>query len=266
MTIRSFANDLLRKTGFEVVRAGSRPGPNYDHEAQARAAIAKVRDHTMVSDAPLVSLYQQVRHCELNGIPGDYVECGVWKGGAVGLMALANLEHGAARRRLHLFDAFDDICEPDPEHDGDFALDTASRMSGRDRSEFAGRLQPLKGIYDARGGHGTVAGARDLLVQRIGYDAGSISFHKGWFQDTLPLDAPAIDRIAILRLDGDFYASTQVCLEHLYDKLVPGGFLILDDYGTWAGCRKATDEFRARRGIRSFIHHVNRDCRYWVKE
>ena len=77
--------------------------------------------------------------------------------------------------------------------------------------------------------------------------------------------APAIGPIAILRLDGDWYASTKICLEHLYDQVVSGGFVIVDDYGTYEGCRKAVDEFLAARGLHVFLSHVDPDCRYWIK-
>jgi hypothetical protein len=263
--LRSIPNRILRRFGLEVVKAARPFSQNYDAEREASEAIARIRDHTMVSYAPLVTLFQQARHCELHGIAGDYVECGVWKGGAAGLMALANQRYGAVRRKLHLFDVFDDICEPDPAHDGDFVLDNASRLSGVDKRQFAGRLRPLKGIYDSHGGHGTVRIVSDLLTGRLGYDPEHVVFHQGWFQDTLPGSGGDVGTIAILRLDGDFYASTKVCLEHLYERVVPGGFVILDDYGTREGCRKATDEFRARKGITAFMHHVNQDCRYWVK-
>ena len=81
----------------------------------------------------------------------------------------------------------------------------------------------------------------------------------------MPKDAPGIPQIAILRLDGDWYASTMICLEYLYDRVVSGGFVIIDDYGCYDGCRKAVDEFRKARGIVAFLHHVDSDCRYWVK-
>lgn len=259
-------NRLLGRIGYEVVRAQQVTGSTYDHESEARGAISRIRNNTMLSYAPLVSLFQQVRHCELNGIAGSFVECGVWKGGAVGLMALASKRYGAGTRDLHMFDAFSDICEPDPEHDGDFVLNNMARLSGTDKSVFAGRLRPVTGTYDSHGGHGTIEIVRSLLEDELGYDGSQLHFHRGWFQETLPQMAPSMPPIAILRLDGDFYASTRVCLEYLYDKVVPGGFVILDDYGTREGCRKATDEFRASRGISSFIHHVNQDCRYWVKD
>jgi len=235
----------------------------YDHEPAARAKIALIRGHTMTTLPRLITLYQQVRYCETAGIPGAFVECGVWKGGSVGLMALANLEHGKARRDLHLYDAFTEICEPDEKVDGARAVKEVRAWTKGGGTQ--GRMQPLTGIYDAMGGPGTLEENRRLLEQVVGYDPARLHYHVGWFQETLPGSAAAIGPIAILRLDGDWYASTKVCLEHLYDQVVPGGVVVIDDYATYDGCRKAVDEFIAARGLKVFLAHVDADCRYWVK-
>lgn len=237
----------------------------FDYEKEANEAIAVIRQNTMVSFEPLVTLFQQVRHCEVNGIEGAFVECGVWKGGAVGLMALANNKFGQKRRHLHLFDAFDDICEPDPHVDGAYAVNQIADLAGVERESLQGRLRPVKGVYDSHGGHGTVEIVKQLLENKIGYDKSYLHYHEGWFQETLSLHKHQVDKIAILRLDADFYASTKICLETLYDKVVLGGFVIIDDYGTYEGCKKAVDEFRNAQRITSFMIHVNRDCRFWIK-
>lgn len=109
---------------------------DYDHslgfrfEKEANEYIKQVRNNTMLPYIRLVTLYQQVVHCEQSGVSGSFVECGVWKGGSVGLMALANLRNGTARRHIHLFDAFDDICEPDRVLDGDAVVKECGK-SGR---------------------------------------------------------------------------------------------------------------------------------------
>ena len=84
-------------------------------------------------------------------------------------------------------------------------------------------------------------------------------------QDTLPRDSSRIESIAILRLDGDWYASTKVCLDHLYDKVVSGGFVIVDDYGYYEGCKKAVDEFIEERGLEVFLSQVDSGCVYWTR-
>jgi hypothetical protein len=211
-----------------------------------------------------VTLYQQVAYCERYKVPGAFVECGVWKGGAAGMMALANLQTGSVRRQLHLFDAFQEICEPDSAVDGDRALKEVQQLTGKSGQD-KGTLQPLTGIYDFMGGPGTLEENRKLLESTIGYPAESLHYHEGWFQETLPVVHETIGPIAILRLDGDWYASTKVCLEYLFDKVVRGGIVIIDDYGTYEGCRRAVDEFMEREGVQAYLGSIDSDCRYFVK-
>ncbi len=221
-----------------------------------------VRKNTMVPQSVLLSLYDQLLYCERNPICGDYVECGVWRGGAVGMMALVNLAHGQDRRNIHMFDVFGEICEPDKAVDGERAIREAKPFSQSDSLD--GRLSPLTGIYDSMGGPGTVESVNDLLANRIGYPLGNLCFHKGWFQDVVPTAAKNIGDIAVLRLDGDWYASTKVCMEFLFDKVVQGGFVIIDDYGAYEGCKKAIDESLSSRGISRYLNYVNEETCYLI--
>jgi O-methyltransferase len=221
-----------------------------------------VRSNTMLPTSVLFSLYEQVAFCEAKQIDGDYVECGVWKGGAVGIMALVNLSYSQTRRRIHLFDAFEEICEPDEKIDGARAIQETKDFASSDSLE--GRLTPLRGIYDRFGGPGSIEIVRRLLEEKIRYPSSLLFYHKGWFQDTVPEVSKRIDRIAILRLDGDWYASTKVCLDHLLDKVVPGGIVIFDDYGAYEGCKKAVDEALSQRNMVRYLHTVNGESRYMV--
>lgn len=265
--MKAIVKKLFGMLGYEIGRKPScKIDYGYDFEREAREAIAVVQKNTMVSYEPLVTLFQQVRHCEINRIPGDYVECGVWKGGASGLMALANQKYGPKRRHIHMFDIFDDICEPDPAVDGDFAMNQMAELAGVKRESFKGKLRPVKGVYNSHGGYGTVETVKCLMEDKIGYDKRFLHYYKGWFQETIPNVVRDIREIAILRLDGDLYASTKICLDFLYSRVVSGGFVIIDDYGTYEGCRKAVDEFMDKHGIGSFLNYVNQDCRYWIRK
>lgn len=261
---KKVARWALLALGYEIYRASNQRA-GYDFEREAREKILLVRGSTMLAYECLVTLWQQVRHCEINKVPGCYVECGVWKGGAVGLMALANLSCGSERRHIHLFDVFEDICEPDPKVDGERAVSEAEQWAGVKRDKLSGRLTPIVGFYDKRGGPGTVEEVKRLLEDKVGYGGTFLHYHKGWFQNTLPVTADEIGDIALLHLDCDWYASTKICLEYLYDKVVPTGFIIIDDYGAYEGCKKAVDEFIETREIKAFLSHVNMDCRYWIK-
>lgn len=177
--------------------------------------------------------------------------------------ALAIQRTGTARRHLHLFDAFQEICEPDAAVDGEQAL-RQTRAFTEGGADGQGVLRPLVGFYDSFGGPGTVAGNRQLLQGTIGYPAEMVHYHVGWFQETLPVVGESIGPIAILRLDGDWYASTKVCLEYLFDEVVPGGIVIIDDYGAYEGCRRAVDEFLVSRNITGYLHNIDHTGRYLV--
>ena len=112
---------------------------------------------------------------------------------------------------------------------------------------------------------GTLEDNQRLLRDVIGYPAELTKYHVGWFQDTLPEVAPRLGAIALLRLDGDWYESTRLPLLHLYDKVVPGGIVIVDDYGHYEGCRRAVDQFLAGRDKPILMHHIDYSARYWVK-
>lgn len=263
--LKKSVQSIINKFGFTVTRIKNQNdtfGISKDHILESEQLIKIVRNKTMVADIGLASLYQQTLFLEENNIDGDYVECGVWKGGAVGLMALVNLRHGRQRRHIHLFDSFEEICEPDEAIDGDRAIREVKQWTETGAAE--GRLVPLKGIYDNRGGPGSIEENEELLVQTIGYDAEHIHFHKGWFQHTLPNQHSDIDKIAILRIDADWYASTKICLDYLFDKVVSGGFVIIDDYGAYDGCKKAVDEFLGTTGKSFFLNYVNNDIRYLI--
>lgn len=267
LIVKELIKKILVYFGYEIVRKKNESITHvYDFEQKARTAICIVAKNTMVAYEPLVTLFQQVRHCEINNIAGDYVECGVWKGGAAGVIALANMAFTQRRRRIHLFDVFSEICEPDPAIDGEFAVKQVAELAGVDKESLKGRLKSVKGVYDSHGGPGTVEIVRELLEEKIGYDKNYLCYHKGWFQETLPTVAKEINEIAILRLDADLYASTKICLDYLYEKVVPGGFIIIDDYGAYEGCKKAVDDFLKAQRINVFLNHVNKDCRYWIKD
>jgi hypothetical protein len=260
--VKASIKTLLGGFGLEVIRKSNigneTCGFFNDFDREANEKIEIVRQHTMLPYTRLYSLYDQAVYCETEDIPGSFVECGTWKGGAVGLMALANLAHGQARRHIHLFDSFVGIPEPDEAVDGPKAINEAKQAGGGTQ----GRLEALTGLYESAG---TLEDNRQLLEVTIRYDPGYLHYHQGWFQDTLPRKAGQTGEIAILRLDGDWYASTKVCLEYLFHRVVSGGFVIIDDYGRYDGCKKAVDEFLRSEGIRTYLHRIDSEGRYLVK-
>lgn len=242
--------------------------PEFDGEFETvKRLIKKIRPYTMLPVVRLTSLYMQVKYCEQNNVKGDYMECGVWKGGAVGLMALTNQLYGATRRNLFLFDSFDDILPPNPEIDGFRAMQDALKYSNKtDLQELkSDPTTPIKGFYDSFGGKGTLSQNRQLFFRQIKYDKKYVHFYKGWFEDTMPKASKNVDRLAILRIDADWYKSVYICLKYFYPKVVKGGFIVIDDYGYYEGCTKAVKQYFSERNIHLYPNSIDSGSVYFIK-
>jgi len=246
LTVKGAVNAALtRATGYRLVKA-SPPVPQpkrrkralpRHYDEQSRQIIRAVRPRTMTSHEKLHALIVAVRHVVDQGIEGACVECGVWRGGSMQAIALTLLGRGVSDRELHLFDTFAGMPEPsqrDRRHDGEPAADVLAR------TPKSGVFWAIAGLDDVRSG-----------MQETDYPAERIHFHAGRVEDTIPAQAP--ERIALLRLDTDWYESTRHELEHLYARVSSGGVVLFDDYGYWEGARQAVDEFLARTGERLLL-------------
>ena len=249
---------------IRVVSHLDAPIEPYDRQEEIEEALKAVEKNTMVTRHRLAATYQIAAHLETEAMPGAFVECGTWKGGATGVMALASLRHGTGARTFHLFDSFQDMCFPDENIDGEVAISQARATPGLS-GPMDGALRAMEGFYDFLGGHAHAQDVRDLLVGQLRYTPNRIHIHEGWFQDTLPKVRQKVGPIVLLRLDTDYYAGTRFCLEQLFDQLVPGGFVIIDDYGCYEGCRRAVDEFLLSLPTKPFLHHIDREGRYFIK-
>lgn len=172
-------------------------------------------------------------------IPGDLVETGVWRGGAAIMMRAVLAARGVTDRRVWVADSFQGLPKPDAER---YPLDAGDEHWRRpelavSRAEVAANFA------------------------RYGLLDDQVRFLEGWFADTLPT-AP-IDAIALLRADGDMYGSTMDTLTSLYDRVSPGGFVIIDDYGAIKACKAAVEDFRRDRGIDAPIHPVDWTGVWW---
>ncbi|MCU1302654.1 MAG: methyltransferase FkbM [Candidatus Sulfotelmatobacter sp.] len=197
----------------------------------------QVRGATMCSVARLRGLHSAVLHVVKKNIDGDIVECGCASGGSAALMALT-LRQLEVPRQLWLFDTFEGLPAPSSK-DPDFEI--ADMFTGT----CVGTLTEVRGLFDR------------LDVTN------NVTFVKGLFQETLPVTP--IQSIAVLHIDGDWYESVKVCLDLLYDKVVPGGVIQLDDYGYWQGARKAVDDFMQARGIETPLQRLDYSGRFLVK-
>jgi O-methyltransferase len=177
-----------------------------------------------------------------NGIPGDFVEAGVWRGGAAILMRAILAAYGDRTRRVWVADSFAGLPRPDP---GQYPADAGDRHW--ELSQYlAIPLEEVKRNF-----------------ARYGLLDDQVRFLPGWFKDSLP-SAP-VETIAVLRVDGDMYESTFQALTSLYPKLASGGYLIVDDYGALPSCKAAVLDFRKTFGIQDEIRTIDWTGVYWQK-
>jgi O-methyltransferase len=199
--------------------------------------------HTMIGLFRLCNIERCAEQIIADGIPGDFLEAGVCKGGAAIFMRGLQVAHGEPERKTYLVDSFQGVPPSDQARDAEYGL----------HFEEA-RLPWLACGEEAVREHFS---RYDLLDSNV-------QFVKGWLAESLP--GATIGPLALLRIDVDLYSSTFECLDLLYDKVVPGGFVIVDDYGFLRCCRDAVDEFRARRGVTEPIRWVDGSGIYWRKE
>lgn len=208
-----------------------------------RQLIASVQHLTMTSAERILALVNAVEYLATQKIEGDFVECGVWKGGSMVATANTLIAHSDTQRRLWLYDTFEGMSDP-TEEDVDFMGQTADRLLGeqdRMQSDSIWCFSPLEQVQSA--------------MQATGYPEDLVSFVPGKVEDTLPQTKP--DKIALLRLDTDWYESTRCELEHLFPRMVDGAVLIVDDYGHWEGCRRAVDEYFQKHGVRILLNRID---------
>lgn len=211
----------------------------------------KTRRYTLTSVERMHALYEAVRYLHRAGIPGDLVECGVWRGGSCMLMAHTLLALGDTSRRLYLYDTFAGMTRPGAD----------------DRHSVDGSEQLTRWEVFERGDHNAWCYAPIEEVRRnmraTGYPAESVVLVRGEVEEVLPGTRP--ERIALLRLDTDWFQSTYHELNHLYSRLVRGGILIVDDYGAYDGARLAVDRYFREHGVSMYLHRIDTAGRIGVK-
>jgi hypothetical protein len=202
-----------------------------DFDEAKAATVSAVRSFTMTSPERVGAVVDAVRHVVAHRIDGAIVECGVWAGGMMMAAARTSLESGDAPRDIYLFDTFAGMTEPS---DAD-----VTRRGERAAEAYEQEWAPVS----------TDVVRANMLT--TGYPAERIHLVEGDVLSTIPARAP--ERIALLRLDTDWYESTKHELEQLVPRLSSNGILIVDDYGHWPGARRAVDEFLAGIGRPIFL-------------
>lgn len=224
----------LDRMGLELARTKavdrSRRDTGRDHPRTAE---------TMIGLARLDNIEECVTAVLRDGVPGDLIETGVWRGGATIFMRAILEAYGDPSRQVWVADSFEGLPKPDA---AAYPVDAGDTHWTKDHLAIS--VEQVQANFARYG----------LLDDRV-------RFLKGWFKDTLP-SAP-IEHLAVMRLDGDMYESTIQALDALYPKLSVGGFVIIDDYGDIVSARKATEDFRAAHGIDDPIVPIDHAGVYW---
>jgi len=251
MMVKRFLKKQLNKAGYDVVKKDQAQRWPSDFEEDHKRIAGRVAPFTMTSPERIFGLIEATKYIVTNGIEGDIVECGVWKGGSMLAIAETLKDAGRQDRRLFLYDTFEGMSEPtadDRSHDDQ----EAARLLQKDTDKE-------KNLVWAYSTLDTVKSTMQLAQ----YPDHLIHYVKGKVEDTIPRTLPG--KIALLRLDTDWYESTRHELEHLFPLLVPGGVLIIDDYGFWKGARKAVDEYIASQHLRLLLARMDDTGRIAIK-
>ena len=208
----------------------------------------------------VLNIEQVVKYVVEKRLEGAVVETGVFTGGASAYMLRSLMRRTKKTSLLFTywgFDSFEGMPAPTDE-DGLHAKNWLYGKGNLKRPIEKGTLV----------GHDTNVASYQACLSYLmdsGYPTDRINLLKGWFQQTIPETKHKIGPIVILRLDGDFYESTKIVLEELYDQVLPGGAIIIDDYGDFQGCRKAVDDFLSERNIITYLYYVDHTTRFFVK-
>jgi len=245
MIIQSL-NKILSGFGYKIIK------DNFNEEyAEFLDLYEFCKPYTMTSVERMYALYKGVEYVVKNNIPGDFVECGVWKGGSSMLIAKTLQKFGITDRNIWMYDTYEGMVEPgeeDKDTTGEKAHDTWTKLKKEDKSGWC-----VSSIEEVK---------NNLKI--TSYPFSLLHFIQGKVEETIPGDMPN-DQIALLRLDTDWYESTKHELEHLYPSLVQKGVFIIDDYGHWVGAKKALDEYLINTNQTMFLNKVDYTARIAVK-
>jgi hypothetical protein len=233
--------DLLKKCLMDLIYF--KPNQPHGYQDVIKGLVWPVNAHTMIGLPRLNNVQYCVERALQEGIPGDLVETGVWRGGAVIFMRGILKAYGVLDRNVWVVDSFEEL---PPTKDSVYAID-------HDLHSFS-EFEELKVSLETVQKNFKRYGLLDTQVQ----------FLKGWFKDTLPT-AP-IDKIAVLRLDGDLYESTMDVLVSLYPKVSPNGYVIVDDYHAIGACKQAVHDYRKRHNIEDAIQEIDGVGVFWQKQ
>jgi Macrocin-O-methyltransferase (TylF). len=206
---------------------------------------------TMTSKARMFALYKSIEYIIKNNIPGDFVECGVWRGGSSMLIAYTLQKFGVTDRNIWLYDTFEGMSAP-TENDADIAGNRAEDLLMKASKENQNSVWCFSSLDEVK-----------QNLKSTNYPENLIHFIQGKVEDTIPLHTPS--SISLLRLDTDWYESTKHEMKYLFPLLMQKGVIIIDDYGHWVGAKKAIDEYLEEKNIALLLNVIDYTGRIAVK-
>ena len=246
--LKKAARSIINKLGYDLIKKYEKLEElPVDFEKATVDTYSMVKQYTMTSAERIASLCNAVTYLVKNNIEGDIVECGVWRGGSTMAAIDTLIKVGDTSREVYLYDTFEGMSEPSE-------LDKEA-LTGTSAAELLEKDPGVKCVATLEDVHNNVGTLR--------YPEELVHYVKGKVEETIPATIPA--KIALLRLDTDWFESTAHELEHLYPLLVPGGVIIIDDYGHWAGARKAVDEYIAGNKLPLLLNRIDYTGRIGVK-
>lgn len=251
MFLKNAIKKIIKSFGFDLVRLDAPVVFGEDIPRSSINTYNKVKPYTMTSPERIFSLCDAVRYIHDQKIDGDIVECGVWKGGSMMAIADTLVCLGNNSKNLYLFDTFEGMVPP-TDKDIDISGVSAENLLKNTKKTESDSVWCYAGLDLVRS-----------AVSTIGYPPEKTHYVQGMVEQTIPEYAPA--RIALLRLDTDWYESTKHEMEHLFPRLVKGGILIIDDYGHWQGAKKAIDDYINLNNIQIFLNRIDYTGRIAVK-
>lgn len=245
-------NKGLKMFGYRIGKIESELPFDVKGEPDFMELYNKCKPYTMTSIERMYALHQSVLYVVGNDIPGDFVECGVWRGGSSMMIALTLLKAGVTDRKIHLYDTFEGMSAPG-EEDKSFDGILAEKQLAEQQKEDEASVWCYSSLESVQ---------QNLFS--TGYPQSNLVFIKGKVEDTLPSHKP--NQISLLRLDTDWYESTKQELEHLFPLLSSRGPLIIDDFGHWEGAKSAVLQYFEKNHIKSFLGRIDYTGRMMIKE
>lgn len=247
------AKKIIQKTtnkfGFDIIKLPE-PDVILEKDEKFNRIYQRCKNYTMTSKHRIYALYKAVEYVVQANIPGDFVECGVWKGGSAMTIALTLLELNEPNRQIYLYDTFGGMAKP-----------TSDDCRVIDKNVQALSMWQ-KGQKETHNEwcFASLPEVRENMLS-TGYPKEKMTFIEGKVEDTIPQTIPST--ISLLRLDTDWYESTKHELTHLLPLVALHGVLIIDDYGYWAGSKRAVDEYFTQRPM--LLHRIDHSGRIGIK-